>query len=74
MNAVTSNSIAQTGQIDVRFDPAAVRNSRRADLSHCARELASEIGGIETDEDRLSVLMGLGALVAEVAALAVEEA
>ena len=59
---------------DATFDPVAARNGRRASLTQSAYNLAAEIACIETDEDKLSILMGLGALVAEVAALAAVEA
>ena len=73
VNAFTKTTIAYATEIDGMFDADSARDSRRACLVQSARELASEIGQIRTDEDKLSALMGLGALVAEVAALAVAE-
>ena len=58
---------------DMTYDVTSVRYERRAGLTRCAHELAADISCIETEEDKLSVLMGLGALVAEVAALAAIE-
>lgn len=49
------------------------RRENRAYLAQCAHDIAVDIRRIETDDDKLSVLMTLGALVAEVAALAVAE-
>ena len=56
------------------FNAATVRDDRRAELVQDALALVTELSRIETDEDKLSVLMGLGALVAEVAALATQTA
>lgn len=73
VNAFTKNNVAHLAEIDMMFDADSARDSRRASLVQSAQELAAEIGQIQTDEDKLSALMGLGALVAEVAALGVAE-
>ena len=73
VNAFTKATIARPTEINEMFDVDSARDSRRACLVQSAQELAAEIGQIQTDEDKLSALMGLGALVAEVAALAVAE-
>ena len=56
--------------LDPTPDIALARETYRSQLAQSARDLALDISRIETDEDKLSILMGLGALVAEVSALA----
>ena len=73
VNAFTKNTIAHAAEINGTLDVDSARDNRRACLVQSAQELAAEIGQIQTDEDKLSALMGLGALVAEVAALAVAQ-
>ena len=74
VNAITNTTALDSTDFDTVFDAASVRDDRRTSLTRSAQGLAAEISRIETDEDKLSVLMGLGALVAEVAALAAVDA